>query len=71
MLEAKTHLSKLVEAAERGEEVYLKRNGVRVAQIVPTKKKSLPFGFLKDEIGRVDDELLFNSDDTLDDMTRL
>ncbi len=31
MLEAKTKLAQLVEAAERGEEAFLKRNGVLVA----------------------------------------
>lgn len=71
MLEAKTKLSQLVEAAERGEQVFLKRNGVPVAQIIPVKKRELPFGFLKDEVGTVDDEIMFNSDDILEDMTRL
>ena len=44
MLEAKTKLSQLVEAAERGEEVFLKRNGVPVAQIVNIRR----LGFLSD-----------------------
>ena len=67
MLEAKTRLSQLVEAAERGEQVFLKRNGVPVAQIVAVKKEKLPFGFLENEVGTVEDSLLFNSDEVLDD----
>ena len=59
MLEAKTNLSKLVEAVERGEEVVIARNGLPVAQIIPLGKKSLPFGFLKDEVGPTDENLLF------------
>ncbi len=43
MLEAKTKLSQLVEAAERGEQVFLQRNGVPVAQIVPVPKEKFPF----------------------------
>lgn len=61
MLEAKTKLSRLVEAAEWGEEVYLKRNGVVVAQIVPTPTGKFPFGFLRGQAGKVEDDLLFNS----------
>jgi len=72
MLEAKTKLSQLVEAAERGEQVFLKRNGVPVAQIVPIPKGKFPFGFLKDEVGRIPDFLLFNSsEEELDEFTRL
>jgi prevent-host-death family protein len=71
MLEAKTRLSQLVEAAERGEQVLLKRNGVPVAQIVPIAKRPFPFGFLKDEIGAVEDSLLFTSDDEFEEFTKL
>jgi antitoxin (DNA-binding transcriptional repressor) of toxin-antitoxin stability system len=72
MLEAKTKLSQLVEAAERGEQVYLKRNGVLVAQIIPIPKASFPFGFLKDEAGNTADALLFgSSEEDFDDFTRL
>jgi prevent-host-death family protein len=35
MLEAKSRLSNLIVAAERGEEVLIARNGVPVARIVP------------------------------------
>ena len=72
MLEAKTKLSQLVEAAERGEQVYLKRNGVLVAQIVPVLKGQFPFGFLKDQVGNISDSILFtDSEEDLDDFTRL
>lgn len=72
MLEAKTKLSKLVEAAERGERVVLKRNGIPVAQIVALTKGKLPFGFLKDQVGEVPDSLLFNSsEEEFEDFTRL
>lgn len=45
MHEAKTKLSQLVEAAEHGEEVFLKQDGVRIAQIVPTPKRNCLLGF--------------------------
>lgn len=59
MLEAKTKLSQLVDAAEHGEEVIIARHGVPVAQIVPVAKKKFNLGFLKDKVGPVDDSLLF------------
>ena len=72
MLEAKTKLSQLVEAAERGEQVFLKRNGVLAAQIVPIPKDKFPFGFLGSQAGKVDDALLFeSSEEELEEFTRL
>ena len=71
VLEAKTKLSQLVEAAERGEQVVLKRNGAPVAEIVPIRKTKFPFGFLKGQEGSIADELLFDSSEELDDFTRL
>ena len=72
MLQAKTRLSQLVEAAEHGEQVYLKRNGVLVAQIVPVRKGKLPFGFLKDQVGDIPDSLLFNcSEEEFEEFTKL
>ncbi len=72
MLEAKTKLSQLVEAAERGEQVFLKRNGVLIAQIVPVVKGKFPFGFLKGEAGSIPDSLLFNSsEEEFTDFTQL
>ncbi len=63
MLEAKTKLSQLVDAAERGEEVVPVRNGVPVAQIVPMPKRELALGFLKDEVPPIPDDLLFAMSD--------
>ena len=72
MLEAKTKLSQLVEAAERGELVILKRNGVAVAQIVPAPKPEYPFGFLKGQAGPVPDSLLFGAtEEEYGEFTRL
>jgi prevent-host-death family protein len=59
MLDAKTKLSQLVEAAERGEEVFIARKGVRVAKIVPVKRTKSNFGFLKGEVAEIPDSLLF------------
>jgi len=59
MLDAKTKLSQLVEAAERGEEVFIARKGVRVAKIVPVKRTKFNFGFLKGEVAEIPDSLLF------------
>ncbi len=41
---AKTNLSKLVEAAERGEETIIARNGKPVARIVPIAPPLVPAG---------------------------
>ena len=52
--EAKTSRSKLLTAAERGEEVVIARNGVPVVRLVPirqTERRELPFGVWK---GRVE-----------------
>jgi len=57
MLEAKTELSELVDAAERGEEVVIARNGVPIAEIVVVSRKELPLGFLKGKIGPIDDSV--------------
>jgi prevent-host-death family protein len=40
MHEAKTHLSKLVERAEAGEEIVIARNGTPVARLVPVAKEA-------------------------------
>ncbi len=71
MLEAKTKLSQLVKAAERGEQVFLKRNGIAVAQIVPLPNSKFPFGFLKNQVGEVPNSILFNSSEEELDFTRL
>jgi prevent-host-death family protein len=63
MLDAKTKLSQLVEAAERGEEVFIARKGVPIAKIVPVKKAKLNLGFLKDQIPEIPDSWLFAMSD--------
>ena len=71
MHDAKTRLSQLVEAAERGEQVVLKRNGVPVARLEAIRRSTFPFGFLSEQAGDISDSLLFDSSEELDDFTRL
>jgi len=40
--EAKTHLSKLLEAVERGEEIIIARSGKPVARLCPPRKWHTP-----------------------------
>lgn len=40
--EAKTHLSKLLERVEAGEEIVIARNGRPVARLVPTQRERSP-----------------------------
>lgn len=42
--EAKTHLSKLLEAVERGESVTIARAGTPVADLVPHRRAPVRFG---------------------------
>jgi prevent-host-death family protein len=39
MHEAKTHLSKIIERVERGEEIIIDRAGVAVAKVVPLTRR--------------------------------
>ena len=50
--DAKTHLSKLLERVERGEEIVLARAGKPVARLVPIAPRRKPYkpGFLKGRI---------------------
>ena len=52
---AKTQLSKLIEAAERGEDVIIARGSVPVARIVPIGPKPFRFGILDGMVGPVPD----------------
>ena len=73
--EAKTHLSRLLEAVERGEEVIIARAGKPVATLtayVPPKRKILPPGsmgganwWIADDFDDPIDDLfeVFNDDD--------
>lgn len=55
MLEAKNQLSKLVQAAEEGEDVVIARNGVPVARLLPFHKPAglKGWGSLK-VLGKID-----------------
>ncbi len=46
--QAKTQLSKLLEAVEKGEEVIIARDNVPVAEPVPVRKKKFKLGILAD-----------------------
>jgi prevent-host-death family protein len=52
IFEAKTHLSKLVEKAERGEDVIIARAGKPVARLTQLKpeKRPIVFGLMKGQI---------------------
>lgn len=44
---AKSQLSKLIEAAERGEEVIIARRNIPAVRLVPVEKRKIKFGLLK------------------------
>lgn len=48
--EAKTHLSKLIDAALKGEHVVITRHGEPVIELTPARKKRVTFGLLKEQI---------------------
>jgi prevent-host-death family protein len=50
MHRAKTELSKLVEAAERGEEVIISRDGKPAVQLVPVRPKKIRLGALNGKV---------------------
>lgn len=66
--EAKTNLSKLVERAERGEEIVIARNGRPVAKLVPIQRRFpiTGIGSLEGEV-----EVLPGFDETGDEIARL
>ena len=55
--EAKTHLSRLVERAEHGEEIIIARSGRAVARLVPLEGLEKPrvFGRMRGKIRIADD----------------
>jgi prevent-host-death family protein len=57
IFQAKTQLSKLVELAEKGEDVIIARAGKPVARLtrLETVKKPIQYGLLKDKIWIADD----------------
>ncbi len=48
--QAKTHLSRLLERVEAGEEIIIARNGKAVAKLVPLKRRRRRPGSLKGKI---------------------
>ena len=48
--EAKTNLSKLIEAVERGERVVITRHGVPAAELIPAQKSTIRIGSMKDQL---------------------
>ena len=53
--EAKTHLSRLLKAAEQGEDVVICRDGEPVARLVPVQPASRPVGIWKGQGWIADD----------------
>jgi prevent-host-death family protein len=66
--EAKTHLSRLVERAEHGEEIIIARSGRPVARLVPLEDVVKPrvFGRMRGKIRIADDFDAPLPDDILD-----
>ena len=48
--EAKTNLSKLLEAVEKGQRVIITRNGIPAAELIPAKSAPVRFGSLKSQV---------------------
>ncbi len=66
--EAKTHFSKLLARASRGEEVVIAKAGKPVAKLVPLSEEDKPakrrrFGFMKGKITVPDDFDTFAADE--------
>jgi prevent-host-death family protein len=47
---AKTNLSKLIEAVERGERVVITRHGAPAAELIPARKSRVRLGGLKGQV---------------------
>ncbi len=52
---AKTNLSKLIEAVERGERVVITRHGAPAAELVPARKSRVRLGGLKGQVAPAPD----------------
>ena len=55
---AKTNLSRLLEAVERGERVVIARHGVPAAELVPVRSSQVKFGSLKSKLKPPPNEFL-------------
>ena len=49
--EAKTHLSRLIEAVRAGEEIVIAKGSMPVARLVPLEPKPFKFGSLAEAVG--------------------
>jgi prevent-host-death family protein len=66
LYDAKTHLSSLVDAAERGEEIVIAKNGVAKARLVPIPRRGgerrpsrlMKIDFIADDFDETDDSLV-------------
>ncbi|MFC6397110.1 type II toxin-antitoxin system prevent-host-death family antitoxin [Luteococcus sanguinis] len=70
--EAKTHLSRLLEAVEAGQTVTIARAGKPVADLVPHRRADIVFGTMRGQILLSDadaDDLLDGPDDLVDALT--
>ena len=65
---AKTNLSRLLEAVERGERVVIARHGVPTAELVPVRGAGARIGSLKDRLSPPPDTFLapLSEDDLAD-----
>ncbi|MDF0600872.1 type II toxin-antitoxin system prevent-host-death family antitoxin [Psychromarinibacter sp. C21-152] len=56
--EAKTNLSKLIEAMERGERVVITRHGRPAAELVPARARRVRLGSLQGKVAPPPDDFL-------------
>lgn len=63
---AKTNLSKLIEAALRGEEIVIAKGSKPVVRLVPVVQTAFKIGLLKGQLGTGPDFLAPLADDELD-----
>ena len=63
---AKTHLSRLIEAAVGGEEIVIAKGSKPVVRLVPVVRRQFRIGMLADQLGTAPDFLTPMDDDELD-----
>ncbi len=63
---AKTHLSRLIEAALAGEDVVISRGSTPVVRLVPVVKQSFQIGLLAGQLGTGPDFLSSTDQEDLD-----
>ncbi len=63
---AKTHLSRLIEAALAGEDVVISRGSTPVVRLVPVIKQTFQIGLLAGQLGNGPDFLASLDEDELD-----